>query len=328
MSVGWGIVGCSDIVRKRAAAAILAQPDSHIAAFFSHDRQLADEHAAKYGGRGYAQLDALLGDRDVKIVYVASPVERHARETMLAADAGKHVLVEKPMALAAVECDQMIAAAQKNGINCAVAYYARWLPKVRYMKRLVEEGALGTIVRAHVAQYGVFDPDDVDPKIWRVQGRAGGGALADVGSHRLDLLHYLLGEPAAVWGACDNLTQTEWQSPDSETAFVRYACGAHLTLACNWNVPHSPPAWELHGTAGSLIDDPWSSGPLRVLGRDDLGDFQSEYPDNAHFGVVNDFARAVIEGRPPEFSAEQGAWATRIIEAAQRSAQTGQLVRF
>ncbi len=328
MSLGWGIVGCSDIVRKRAAAAILAQPDSHIAAFYSHSQQLADEHAQKFGGRGYAKLDELLADDAVSIVYVASPVERHAEETIAAAEAGKHVLVEKPMALTAQECDAMLAAASKQNVNCAVAYYSRWLPKVRRMKQLLNERALGNVVRAHVAQLSQFDPADDDPKIWRVQGRAGGGALADVGSHRLDLLQYLLGEPAAVWAACDNLTQSQWQSPDSETVFVRYACGAHLTLVCNWNTPHGQAAWELHGTRGSIVNDPWSALPLSVAGREDIEVFHSNYPDNAHLGVVNDFARAVIEHRPPEFPAEQGAWATRIIAAAQQSAKTGQVMKF
>ncbi|QDU44001.1 Glucose--fructose oxidoreductase precursor [Symmachiella dynata] len=328
MTVGWGIVGCSDIVRRRAADAILAQPDSHIAAFFSHSSALADEHAARYGGRGYTNLDALLADEDVSIVYVASPVERHAPETIAAANAGKHVLVEKPMALTAAQCDAMIAAAQANSVHCAVAYYARWLPKVREMKRLLDEQALGTVVRAHVAQLSEFNPAADDPKIWRVRGRAGGGALADVGSHRLDLLHYLLGPPVAVWAACDKTTHPDWQSPDTETVFVRYASGTHLTLVCNWNTPHGVPAWELHGTQGSIVSDPWNAEPLTILGRDDFPVFESTYPDNAHFGVVHDFARADIENRPPEFPAEQGAWATRIIEAAQTASQTGRVVEF
>ena len=195
MTVGWGIVGCSDIVRRRAADAILMQPDSRIAAFYSHSAELADEHAARYGGQGYTSLNELLADDGVTIVYVASPVERHAAETIAAAQSGKHVLVEKPMALTADECDAMIAAANANGVTCAVAYYARWLPKVRHMKQLLDEQALGTVVRAHVAQLSEFNPVADDPKIWRVQGRAGGGALADVGSHRLDLLHYLLCPP-------------------------------------------------------------------------------------------------------------------------------------
>lgn len=328
MSLGWGIVGCSDIVRKRAAAAILAQPDSHIAAFFSHSPQTAGEHALQYGGRAYSHLDEFLSDRDVSIVYVASPVERHATETILAIEAGKHVLVEKPMALTGHECDAMIAAAHKYDVHCAVAYYARWFPKVRHTRQLLADGALGTVVRAHVAQLSDFNPDEDNPKIWRVRGRAGGGALADVGSHRLDLLYYLLGKPSTVWAACDNTTRSEWQSPDTETVFVRFENGAHVTLACNWNTPYGTPAWELHGTEGSIVNDPWDSTPLRVLGRGDIPEFIAPLPENAHYGVVNDFAQAVSQNRPPEFPAEQGAWATRIIEAAHHAAKTGKVVEF
>jgi len=328
MSLGWGIVGCSDIVRRRAAAAILAQPDSHIAGFYSHSLELANEHAANYGGRGYNDLQALLENDEVSIVYVASPVERHAEETIAAANAGKHVLVEKPMALSSAECAAMIEAAAENRVNCAVAYYARWLPKVRQMKRWLEEELLGQVVRAHVAQLSDFNPADNDPKIWRVRGRAGGGALADVGSHRLDLLHYLLGPPQTVWAACDHLTRRNWQSPDSETVFVRYRSGAHLTLACNWNTPYGAPAWELHGTSGSVISDPWNAKPMTIRGRDEIAPFESTYPDNAHFGVVSDFARSVLKQRAPEFPAEEGAWATRIIEAAEESARTGGIVEF
>lgn len=328
MTIGWGIVGCSDIVRKRAAKAILAQPDSRIAAFFSNDLQLAEEHAHRYGGRGYARLDELLADSDVDVVYVASPVERHAAETIAATEAGKHVLVEKPMALSSDECDAMISAAKRNGVYCAVAYYARWFPKVRRMKQLLDERALGDVVRAHVAQLSDFNPTVDDPKIWRVRGRAGGGALADVGSHRLDLLYYLLGKPAAVWAAGDHLTRSDWNSPDTETVFVRFECGTHVTLACNWNTPHGVPAWELHGTTGSIVSDPWNPEPLRVLGRADIPEYISSLPENAHYGVVDDFARAVLEDRQPEFPAEQGAWATRIIEAANQSMHTGEIIEI
>ena len=116
MNIGWGIVGCGDIANKAVAPAINAQPDSRLVAFFSNTPERAEEMRAAHGAaRAYSDLGDILADDEIQAIYVSSPVHRHAPETIAAAEAGKHVLCEKPMALDVAEAERMIAACDAAG---------------------------------------------------------------------------------------------------------------------------------------------------------------------------------------------------------------------
>ena len=334
------MVGCSDIVERRAAEAIRQQSDSTLVAFHSRDKVRAAAFAARYGApAAYDNLDRLLGDERVDVVYVATEVDRHAAITIAAAAAGKHVLVEKPMALTAVKCRAMIAAAEQHGVHLAVAYYVRFFEKAQVMQRLIAEGSLGQVVRATITQIGYVNPDPADPKYWRVAGRGGGNVLADVGSHRIDLLTYWLGRPARVAGLVDRLAM-DYAAPDTETALVQLESGAHLTVLANANVPRgirrtagpgSPvgeTSIEMYGTRGALLTDPWSDSPVQVVGRDDIPPAHCARPENAHAPLIDDFTRAIVERRAPRFSGTDGMWATAVIDGARESARTGRFVEI
>jgi predicted dehydrogenase len=339
--VGWGVVGCSDIVERRAGEAIRRQARSRLVAFHSRSRGRAEAFAAAFGApTAYDDLDRFLADDRIAVVYVATEVDRHAPIAVAAAEAGKHVLVEKPMALTAAECREMTAAAERHGVRLAVAYYARFFEKAAVMQRLIAEGALGPVVRATVTQIGYSNPDPADPKYWRVAGRGGGNVLADVGSHRIDLLVYWLGRPLRVAGLADRLSQP-YPAPDTETALVQLAGGAHVTVLANANVPRgAAPATagpssptgqtsiEVYGTRGALLTDPWSDAPVRVAGVDDLPPIPCARPQNAHAPLIDDFATAVAEGRAPRFSGVDGMWATAVIDGARESARSGRFVEI
>jgi predicted dehydrogenase len=332
--IGWGVVGCSDIVERRAADAIRMQPASDLVAFHSRDRARAEAFAARYGAAApYDDLDALLADDRIDVVYVATEVNRHAALTIAAAEAGKHVLVEKPMALDASECRAMIAAAERSGVRLSVAYYARFFEKSAAMKRVIDEGALGKVVRATITQISYVNPDPTNPKYWRVTDRGGGNVLADVGSHRLDLLAYWLGRPARVTGLASRLSMS-YAAADTETALVEFATGAHVTVLANANVPRGirrtagpgdaegQTSIEIYGTEGALLTDPWSDAPVQVAGTD-RPPITCARPENAHAPMIDDFASAIAEGRAPRFSGVDGMWATAVIAGVYESARTG-----
>ena len=326
-SVGWGVIGCSDIVERRAGAAIVEQPDSRLLAFLSRDLSRASEFAARLGAEAaYDDLEAFLRDDRIEIVYVATEPDRHADLAIAAANAGKHVLVEKPMARTRRQCEAMIQAAQASGVRLSVAYYVRFFEKSRVMKRVIDEGRLGRIVRANIRVMTHYDPPPSDPRCWRVTPRGGGNQLADIGSHRLDLLTYFIGRPVKVCGFADRLTMS-YEAADTETALVQFENGAHVTVFANANTPVTGDATtiEIYGTEGALLTDPWSDEPVRVLGSD-MEPIQVAPPANAHFPMVDDFARAIAERRVPRFSGADGMWATAVIEAAYESARTGKVV--
>src|SRR2546429_224049 len=129
MTIRWGLLGCGDIARKRVARAIIDQPSSQLLAACRRDPDKLQEFCRDFGiDRGYQHDSERLDDPAVDVVYIATPVAQHLPQTLAAAAAGKHVLVEKPMARTVAEC---IAACRDRGICLGVAYYRRFYPVVR-----------------------------------------------------------------------------------------------------------------------------------------------------------------------------------------------------
>ena len=271
MSLRWAIIGCGDITNKRVAPAMVEDPGSDLVAFFSRTSARAEELVAKFGARkAYSDLDALLADDEIEAVYIASPQQRHCAETVAAARAGKHVLCEKPMAVTLEECRRMVAACAESGVALAIAYYRRWYPKARRLKALIAAGAIGQPVSARVFIAGRYDPAPDDWKHWRVEAAAGGGAMMDVGSHRLDIICYLLGEPKRVSGLSGHLAM-QYEFPDTESVLCEMANGAHVLAQAAWNLPQGADEMEIHGTEGALIATPFDRQPAITL-RDHNGE--------------------------------------------------------
>ena len=328
MPLRWAIVGCGDIANKRVAPAMVEDPNSELVALFSNTPERAEEMRERFGAeRAYSDLDALMAHDEVNAVYIASPHPRHLAETEACARAGKHVLCEKPMAVTVDQCEGMIATCEEAGVALGIAYYRRWYPKARAIKRLLDEGAIGTPIRARIRIGGRWTLDRGDWKWWRVTSEAGGGALMDVGSHRLDLICYWLGEPARAAGVMSRLVM-DFEVPDTETLVCEMQSGMHLTCECQWNMRIGSDEMVIHGTDGSIIATPFD-GPDLTL-RTPEGDEAIEVEpkaENVHLPLVASFAARVGSGEPPEFDGVDGMQASRIIGAAVRSHESGRWER-
>mgnify|MGYP005837091721 CR=1 FL=1 len=325
MPLRWAVIGCGDIANKRVAPAMVEDPGSELVAFFSNTLTRAEELRDRFGARKACNdLDALLGDSEVEAVYIASPQQRHCEETIRAAAAGKHVLCEKPMAVTLDECQQMVRACADAGVALAVAYYRRWYPKARKLKELIEKGAIGQPLSARIFIAGRYDPAPDDWKHWRVEAQAGGGAMMDVGSHRLDIVCYLLGSPLSVAGLTGRLAMT-YESPDTESLLCEMESGAHVLAQASWATAIGPDEMEIHGTQGSLIATPFDGKPeiiLRGQGEDQVIAVAPPAA-NMHLPLIASFAARVCAGQPPEFDGTDGMQASRIISAGYRSHASG-----
>jgi predicted dehydrogenase len=141
MQVRWGLLGCGDIARKRVARAINDDPHSRLVGACRRDPSRLQAFCSAFGvERAYTRDADLLADPDLDAVYIATPVHLHLPQTLAAAAAGKHVLVEKPMALSVAECDRMIEACQRHGVLLGIAYYRRFYPVVDRIKQAVAAG--------------------------------------------------------------------------------------------------------------------------------------------------------------------------------------------
>ncbi|NLO05835.1 MAG: Gfo/Idh/MocA family oxidoreductase [candidate division WS1 bacterium] len=325
MPVRWAIIGCGDIANKAVAPAINGQPDSELVAFFSNTpqraEQMRDEHGAE---RALSDLDELLAADDIDAVYVASPVNRHAPETIAALQAGKHVLCEKPMALSVADAERMIAMAEEAGLRLGVAYYRRFFPVSRKIRELLDAQAIGKpiVCEISICSRPMITADN--PKYWRLfPEQAGGGALMDVGSHRLDLACYFLGEPATVTGLTDRLDRDDMAVPDIESLLCRMQCGTHLHCTASWAISARADELMIRGTEGAIEARNYDRGPLVLRRGESVESFDLPPGENWHAPLIDDFARALVEGREPQITGRDGILATRIIEGCYRSSETG-----
>lgn len=325
--IGWGVLGCGDITDKRGAPAINAQGQSRLVSFQSRSTALAADFAARHGSaRWTTSREELLADAEVTAVYVATEHHRHCDDVIAAAEAGKHVLCEKPMANSVADCRRMIEACRANGVALQIAYYRRYYPKLIRMKELLDAGAIGQPVNVQIHFGNRVPVEQVTPRNWRlIAAESGGGALVDTGSHRLDLLCWMLGEPERV-AAFAETQELPITATDQETLLVRMANGAHVGSSHSYRAS-TEDRFDIFGTHG-LLSATSVDGPLLRLVTD--GHSESwELPRhaNVHFPLIDDFARRVDAGEPPLYTGEDGILASRIIEAAYASAQSGAAVR-
>ncbi|HUT92104.1 MAG TPA: Gfo/Idh/MocA family oxidoreductase [Thermoguttaceae bacterium] len=321
-TVNWAIVGLGDIVRKRVASAILQQPDSSLYACVTRDPHARNADLESLAPtRVYRNVDRMLADPNVHAVYLATPVHRHAPHAIAGLKAGKDVLVEKPMALDAARAGEMCRVARQTGRRLAVAYYRRFWSRFQLVQGMLEGGDFGQVISVRMALSSWYHPDRQTPGAWRTKRElSGGGVLADVGCHRLDLLAWWFDLPRRLVADVRTLTH-DCEVEDSANVLMELAGGAQFTGSFHWNSKHRTDEIRILGTdaEASLYggDDP---EVVITRGRD-TERRQLPRPENGHQPLVDDFARAVIEDRPPQFTGPDGMKATQIIEAIYRSSQ-------
>ena len=203
-TIRWGILGCGDVTEAKSGPALQKATNSALVAVMRRDGAKAKDYAARHGvPRWYDDADALIFDRDVDAVYVATPPSSHVALATRVAAAGKPCYVEKPMAMNAAECRAMIAAFEIANVPLFVAYYRRALPAFVRAKALVDSGALGAITGIG---HRIAMPSHRNQKGWRFDPAiAGGGLVVDLGSHALNALDWIVGPFRDVVGHAGNV---------------------------------------------------------------------------------------------------------------------------
>lgn len=204
-TIKWGIIGCGNVCEVKSGPGFQKAANSELVAVMRRDARLAEDFAGRHNvPRWYSDAQRLIADPAVNAIYIATPPGNHLEYTRLAAQAGKPVYVEKPMARNYVECLGMIESCQQAGVALFVAYYRRAMPRFLKIKELLDSGAIGEI---RFATIELYQPplDTAQALPWRVQPEiAGGGLFLDVGSHALDLLDFYFGPVRQVKGFAAN----------------------------------------------------------------------------------------------------------------------------
>ena len=328
-AIRWLLVGAGDIAKKRVAPALSAVPGSTITAVCDPREEVAAELAAQCGGaRVYADFAQALDDKQVDAVYLATPVWLHAEHAVQALQAGKHVLVEKPLGLTADDCARVVAAAEQSDRYAACAYFRRFSPRFQYLREMLARGEFGQVISINMSYQSWFSPAADDPKYWRVvREKSGGGALSDMGSHMFDVLIGLFGLPARVFARCENLTQ-RWDVEDSASMTLRMPGGALVTASFNWNSKTWRHEFDVVGTEARITWLPYDSGPVtKIVGREKEM-LDQPNPENVHQPLIEDFVQAIAQNRPPRYTVAESAKTNLVLDAVYRSAAEGREVEI
>jgi len=303
--VRWGLIGCGDIARKRVAPALRDSALCELVAVSRARSELADSFAREFGARRWsADWHDFLMDYEIDAIYVATPVHLHAEQTIAAAERGKHVLCEKPMALNVAECDRMIAACRANDVKLGVAYYRHFYPAVRRVKELVDSGELGVPVVAQINAFEWFDPTQSDPRAWLInRSLSGGGPMFDFGCHRIEVLLDIFGDVREVKATLAN-TFFDREVEDTATAVFQFKRGTCATLTVTHAAREPQDTFDLFCSHGSIHIPVLNEGTMRVVTPD--GERIETHPNaaNIHQPLIDDFATAVLENRDPIVTGE------------------------
>lgn len=320
--VRWLLVGAGDISQKRVAPALAAVEGSEIAAVCDvreeNARLLAGEHQVEQVFSDFAEA---LRRSDADAVYLATPVHLHARHAEQVLQAGKHVLVEKPLALTGAEGLHLAEQARQSGKIGGCAYFRRCFPAYQQACQMQAASEFGQVVLVRLVYYSWFGLGKEDPKYWRVErAKSGGGPLSDMGSHMFDLLIGLFGLPEKVVAWSENLVHQDWDVEDSASILMKLRNGAQVTASFSWCSKTWRHEFEVVGTEARVSWLPFDSGEVvKTVGRQ-TDHLKLPPAANVHLPLVQDFVQAIQEGRQPACPFGEAVKTNLLLDAIYRSA--------
>ncbi|MEN9934603.1 MAG: hypothetical protein RLZZ387_1182 [Chloroflexota bacterium] len=332
--LGFAIVGTGMVARYHAAA-IAQTPGTRLVTMVASGPERAAEAAARFGAPCDSDLAATLARDDVDAVCICTPSGMHAEQAAAAARAGKHVLVEKPLALSLSDADAMIAAAREAGVLLAVALQRRTDPAFIAVREAIAAGELGRMALGAMTVPYLRPQSYYDSAPWRgTWALDGGGALMNQGVHLADLLLWYMGDVAEVQARAATLAH-DIEVEDCVAATLRFTSGALGSItATTAAAPGFPHRVEVYGERGgvqiegeTVVRWAMADGSQRAESRGpaDAGAGASPTGISAvgHTRLVADLADAIRAGRPPLVSGEEGRRSLALVLAVYEAARTG-----
>lgn len=322
-SLAVGLLGCGGMA-KALAHALVRVPRARLAIACDVVEEAARAAGDEFGVPWTTRADEVLADPAVGAVIVATPNFTHADLVVRAAEAGKHVFCEKPMALCVADCDRMIQSARRSGVHLCVGHVLRYLPVFDRAKRLIDEGVIGAPFAMRVSRLSGWGFQ----QSWRQQRALSGGPLFEINAHELDYMRYVLGEPAVVYATGTQRLVTQADFEDTVFVSVRFAGGAHAVLHSSIAAARGGYTGEIQGTEGTISFTNWPSRLQwrRFDGREGaLGEAELTGPD-PHARELGHLVAAALDGRQPPIGGGDGRAAVAMAEAAVASMRCGQPV--
>jgi UDP-N-acetyl-2-amino-2-deoxyglucuronate dehydrogenase len=347
-----GLIGCGKVGSLHAAV-LRSMPEAVFSGVYDALPDRSAKFAATYGAPPFSDLGAML--REVEAVVIGTPHPLHAEPAIRAAEAGAHVLVEKPMAATLADCDVMLAAARTAGVRLGVISQRRFYEPVLRMRAAIDAGKIGTPVLGVFQMHSWREPSYYLSDPWRGKWDSeGGGVLVNQSPHHLDILLWFMGPAIEVSGHWANLNHPTVEVEDTAVATVRFSNGGlGSILASLSQKPGLHSKIHIHGSNGASIGVETDRGPTFIAGvssivepplndiwtipgeESSLSTFQEE--DRRRFASLDatmhyhalqfrDFFRSIRENRPPAVTGEDGRAVVELFSAIYRAGREGRAI--
>lgn len=331
-TIGFAIVGCGTIADWHAKATQASEHGVLVGAYDVNPEK-TKEFCEKYGIRPFESMEQLLASDEVDAVCLCTPSGYHIDGAIATIRAGKHILIEKPLALHVEDCERILQEAKAYGVTAGVVSQHRFTPAMETLRQLIESEKLGKIVSVELDMKYYRDQTYYDSGDWRgTWALDGGGALMNQGIHGIDTMLCLLGNVKSVYGMARTLAR-KIEVEDTSVAVLEFENGALGTMQGTTSVyPGYPRELTVSGTEGTVTirdnksfvrwdvkDVPLPEG--FVLGEEVRGSASDpkKIGISGHLAATNDFIEAIREGREPAVPLSDGKRAVELITAIYRS---------
>jgi len=330
--IGVAVLGCG-FMGKTHLAVWKMMDECRVVGIWSRNRKTLMETAAHYGVEPFTEFDNILKDDRIDVVDICTPTFTHAEFAVRALEAGKHVLVEKPIALNISDADKMINAANKNSRLLMVAHVLRFFSDYMKMKELVDAGALGEIVSLRAWRGG--PAPDWSP--WFMNLEESGGVAVDLAIHDVDYAIWVNeSTPIRVYAKVGNLKHKKYNIHDFALINLRFPSGSIAVIEANWALPKNYPftmRLEIVGTRGVATLDNQSSIPLKLWTDNNIEIFAPEslpwrpgvhpFPLDPFYREIRHFVECIKYDKKPMTNGEEAKKSLAVCLAAIESAQKG-----
>ncbi|MFB0553953.1 MAG: Gfo/Idh/MocA family protein [Phycisphaerae bacterium] len=337
--IKWGVIGSGGIAKRRTIPEGISKANNaELTAVFDIDAKVNAEVAREFGSKQATNIGNLLKD-DIEAVYIATPAHLHAEQVRACAEAGKHVLCEKPLGMTVAEAEEMIELCKQMGVKLGCAFMMRFVAQHQKALRLIKEGKLGTPAYARAQLSCWYPPIE---GAWRQDpATGGGGSLIDMGGHCIDLLEMFFGTVVKVSCFINN-TVHDYKSEDSAVAMLFFENGALGTVDTFFCVPDnsSKNVLELYGSKGSILAKGTigqaPAGQMVAFLEQDSEEYDAQQarteaqgiiiapePVNTYQAEIEEFSQAIIDDREPIISGELGLRSQKLLTACYESVRSG-----
>jgi UDP-N-acetyl-2-amino-2-deoxyglucuronate dehydrogenase len=352
-----GIIGCGKVGDLHATA-LAKLKESQFSAVCDASLDRANKFAEKYGVKAYADIQEMVSDSGVKAAIVCTPHPLHAAPAVKAAQAGLHVLVEKPLASSLKDCDDMINAAKQAKVKLGTMCQRRFYAPSQRVRQAIDQGKIGTPACGTVLMLGWRDQVYYESDPWRGKWKAeGGGVLVNQAPHQLDLLQWFMGPIDELYGVWSNLNHPYIEVEDTALAIIRFKSGALGNIVVsNSQKPGIYGKVHIHGQNGASVGVQTDGGAMFIAGMSSIAEppvldlwtvpgeetmlEQWRKEDSEYFNrladpmkhyhelQIQDFLQAVIKDHQPLITGEEGRKTVEIFTAIYRCQKAKAPVKF